>query len=276
MIPIGIIGYGNMGSMLVNTFISEKIFKEEEIIVSTRTKEKLKLLKEKYSNINIAEDNKEVVKKAKYIFICVKQIEVRGVLEEIRDFLNERSHIISLAGAVSLENIEKIFDGKITKITPTILSEVKEGITLLCHNKKVEEEDKAFIEGIFSKISRVKRISEKDFALAVELTSCAPGFFASIFEEFVNSSIKHNTSLSLDDIKEMIIYTILGTVKLFIEKDYSFDEVINKVATKGGITEEGVKVIKEKIPSVFDEVFEKTLEKRKIIKEKVEEEFRKV
>ncbi|MEM5813445.1 MAG: NAD(P)-binding domain-containing protein [Candidatus Aenigmatarchaeota archaeon] len=43
MIKIGIIGYRNMGSMLVNIFISRGVLKEEEIIVSTRAKEKLKI-----------------------------------------------------------------------------------------------------------------------------------------------------------------------------------------------------------------------------------------
>lgn len=130
-----------MESMLIDVFISRNILKEEEIIVSTRTKEKLKGLKEKFSKINI----------------------------------------------------EKIFAGKVTKMTPIMLSEVGEGVTLICYNSKVKEGDIKFVEGLFK--NRVKRIKEEDFPFDVELTSFAPGFFASIFNEFMNSALRHNISL---------------------------------------------------------------------------------
>lgn len=42
------------------------------------------------------------------------------------------------------------------------------------------------------------------------------------------------------------------------------------MATKGGITEEGVKVFKMRLPETFDEMFEVTLNKRKVLKANVE------
>jgi len=53
-----------------------------------------------------------------------------------------------------------------------------------------------------------------------------------------------------------------GTGKLLLDKNMSFDELINRVATKGGITEEGVKIIEKKLPETINEMFEKTLEKK--------------
>ncbi|MDR1325232.1 MAG: hypothetical protein LBK00_04265 [Treponema sp.] len=50
----------------------------------------------------------------------------------------------------------------------------------------------------------------------------------------------------------------------------TFEELINRVATKGGITEEGTKIIGGKLPGIINEVFEKTLEKREIITEKAQ------
>jgi pyrroline-5-carboxylate reductase len=43
--------------------------------------------------------------------------------------------------------------------------------------------------------------------------------------------------------------------------------------TKGGITEEGAKVIKSGLPQVFDEMFEQTLAKRKMVSEKTHNNF---
>jgi pyrroline-5-carboxylate reductase len=72
VIKVGFIGYGSMGSMLVNSFISSGALTPGEIIVSTRTKSKLDLLKNQWGDIVIAGDNTEAARQAKYIFVCVK------------------------------------------------------------------------------------------------------------------------------------------------------------------------------------------------------------
>jgi pyrroline-5-carboxylate reductase len=48
-----------------------------------------------------------------------------------------------------------------------------------------------------------------------------------------------------------------------LEKNFSFEQVVSRVATKGGITEEGTKVLHEQLPEVMDKLFERTLEKRR-------------
>jgi len=105
-----------------------------------------------------------------------------------------------------------------------------------------------------------------------ELTSCMPGFIGAIFKVMANEAKKH-TKIEEMDIMKMIVETIYGTGKLLIEKQMNFDGLINRVATKGGITEEGTKIIEEKLPEIINELFEKTLEKRKKTTEKVQKEF---
>jgi len=46
------------------------------------------------------------------------------------------------------------------------------------------------------------------------------------------------------------------------------------VATKGGITEEGIRVLREKLPEIFDEFFDRTIKKRNSRKEKADEFFK--
>ena len=61
-------------------------------------------------------------------------------------------------------------------------------------------------------------------------------------------------------------FSVPGAVlpsKVRLKNDSSFEEIVSRVATKGGITEEGTKVIYERFPAVADQLFEKTLEKRK-------------
>ncbi|GAB6275056.1 MAG: hypothetical protein STSR0004_19210 [Peptococcaceae bacterium] len=69
----------------------------------------------------------------------------------------------------------------------------------------------------------------------------------------------------------MVINTLYGTAKLLYEKSMKFDDVVTRVATKGGITQEGVKVLEDKLPEIFNEVFKVTLAKHEMIKNTIQE-----
>lgn len=71
----------------------------------------------------------------------------------------------------------------------------------------------------------------------------------------------------------MVLLTMQGTAALMLQQGYSCEEVIGRVATKGGITEVGTNVIGERFPAVADEIFDKTLERRKLTEEAARKDF---
>ena len=54
---------------------------------------------------------------------------------------------------------------------------------------------------------------------------------------------------------KMVLNTMIATGNLMLEKDMSYEEVVSRVATKGGITEEGTKVIYREFPETMEELF---------------------
>ena len=105
-----------------------------------------------------------------------------------------------------------------------------------------------------------------------DLTSCAPGLFAEIFKEYVNTAAKY-TSINRKEIAYFVIETLFGTSKLFKEIDPDFDNTIKRVATKGGSTEVGVEVLSNRLPAVFEEMFSKILERQNSRKKKIDDQF---
>jgi len=69
----------------------------------------------------------------------------------------------------------------------------------------------------------------------------------------------------------MVLNTMIATGNLMLEKDMSYEEVVSRVATKSGITEEGTKVIYREFPETMEELFNNTLEKRRLTAEKAKE-----
>ena len=262
MDKIGFVGYGSMGSMIIRGILSSNIIAPEDMIISTRSPNKLSKLEKEYPEIEIAPDNVSLADKCQRIFLFVGTGEVRGVIEEIKPKISEDTHIIYISAGLTIEIVESKFKGRITKVIPSLTSKVGEGVSLVCHNKKVTNEDVDFVGAVFRSFGSVKTIEEEDLEVATDLTSCAPAFIAQIFKEFSNAAVR-KSNLTQEDAEAMVIKTLYGTVKLIYEGNMGFDEVVSRVATKGGITEEGIKVIQNRTPAMFDELFKVTSQKNK-------------
>ena len=80
----------------------------------------------------------------------------------------------------------------------------------------------------------VIELPEEEMGTGSELVSCMPGFIASMFD-VVCQSAKSHTSLTVEQIVQMVTNTLYGTGRLMLEQNLSFDQVVRRVATKGSI-----------------------------------------
>lgn len=269
----GFIGYGSMGSMLVKGLVHSGQVDPEQLIVTRKNIDRLDEIKGVDPRINTAINSSEVVKASDYIFLCVIPRDIKGVLKEIAPLLKPNSHIISIAGSPEIAEMEKLVHCKISKLMPTVISEVGEGISLICHNTKVSENEADTLEKMLLGFTRIKRISEESFGFASNLTSCGPGFYSAILNEFAEAGVRRSKDFDKDEISQMILYTVYGTARLMIEKHMDFSSAINRVAVKGGITREGVNVMEEKLPAIFDEVLDRADDKRAFTNKLIKDAF---
>lgn len=67
---IGFIGTGNMGTILIESFIESNAADPSHITITNRTIEKALKLKERFSGIHVTEDQEKLVQENEIIFIC--------------------------------------------------------------------------------------------------------------------------------------------------------------------------------------------------------------
>jgi pyrroline-5-carboxylate reductase len=270
---IGFVGFGSMATMLINGLIEKAGISASGIIVARKDKSRITQINDAFPNIHTAYDASEVAGNANLIFVCVKPMDVQGALLEMQPFITKDTHLVSVTGIINLSSILSIADCKISKLIPTIVSEIGEGIILVCHNASVKENDKQLLYQYIEKLGRVKTIDEKDIAFAAELTSCNPGFIASIFDNMIKVAHSHTSSFTIEEITEMVMYTAYATSKLLHEKRWDYSALIKRVATKGGVTEEGVVIFDKMLPSVYEAMFNQTLGKRALLEKRFNDDF---
>lgn len=256
---VGVIGYGSMGKMILEILSINNSLLDGKLYVTNRNYEKIAYLSEEY---NLCKSNQELATEVDIIFVCVRPVDMKCVLEEIKCSLREDQIIISLNGSITFEQIEKICRNKIVKAIPSVMAEINKSQTLMCCNNLINKDDKKSVKKLLDCMGTVIELPESEMGMGSELVSCMPGFIAAIFNEICISAKKH-TGITDEEVIQMVLNTMIGTGQLMLENNYSYQDVISRVATKGGITEEGVKVIQEAFPEVSDDIFDKTLEKRR-------------
>ena len=266
---VGIIGYGSMGKMLAGKFAASGKPEGGSILVSSRTKEKLTTLP---AGAEACGSNRELAARADIIFLCVKPGDLKGILEEIKPVLKQEALLVSLNGSVSFTLMERIADRKIAKAIPSVTSEINRSQTLVCFNRQVEEADKARLKDLLECIGEIIELPEEEIGMGSELVSCMPGFIASVFDVICRSAKQH-TEIPFRQVVRMVLNTMTATGELMLRSNASFEEIVSRVATRSGITEEGTKVIYEQFPAVADQLFENTLEKRRQTAKRAEETF---
>jgi pyrroline-5-carboxylate reductase len=275
MTRYGFIGTGSMGSMLIRQFIRTGVVAPQEITACSRTGASACALAAE-TGIAAGESNRDVARIADVLFICVRPLDVHAVLREIHDVLPKEALLVSIAGCVTLADIAAWTRPAIrcAKIIPSVTAEEHSGIALVAWNSWITPEDKERVFTLFSAIGTPVEIDEKHIEVYSDLTSCAPALFAAMMQEFAAAAVRREgVPPALAEF--LVRHTLIGTAWLLTGKETGFEDIIRRVATPGGITEEGVRVLRNGLPPVYDELLEVTLAKHASVKERIAEQSRK-
>jgi pyrroline-5-carboxylate reductase len=267
---IGIIGLGSMGQMLVNALCKSEAVLPENLIVYNRTRKKAESLQSKY-HLEIASSAQEVCDRADLFFICTKPLDILPLLRELS--IPATAHVVSVAAGVGIEDLESVHQGPVSKVIPTVTSQELCGVSLFTCSSRLSAEQKQQLITLLASIGVAQEISEGEIETATILTSSAPGLLAGIMESYAQAAVSKTPELSIETARSMLVETMLGTAKLLQAEQLGFDELIERVATKGGITEEGLRVLDKRLPAGFDELFDMTESKHAMLKEMVQKQL---
>ncbi len=264
----GIIGCGEMGSMLVSGFLASGALQADEVVVSSRSRGSLDACAAAWPGIGIASTNVELARRCRTIIIAVRPQEIMAVLHEIAPVMDGDEHIVSLAAGVDLADLESVFRGSVTRVVPTVTSRIGQGTTLICHGRRVGRGDALRVEGLFSSIGDVMLVGEDELPAATLLSSCGPGLLAAVIEEMAGAASRAG-GLSYDRALSLATGMAMATAACMRGTGETPPDLIRRVATAGGMTEAGVQEFRQRLPGVFDEAFAAMLERHDALRNDV-------
>ncbi|MBP1156380.1 MULTISPECIES: late competence protein ComER [unclassified Paenibacillus] len=269
---IGFIGTGSMGSMLIETFIRSGALNPENIVVTNRTIDKAERLAASYPGLQVARSNKEVAAQVELLFICVKPLEFKDVIDQIQASTTPDQTIVSITSPVLIRHLEAQLPCKIAKVIPSITNYVLSGATLCIYGDRMLPEDQERLENLLSYVSAPIRISEEYTRISSDLSSCGPAFLAFFVQKYIDASVSA-TGISEEEATRLASEMTLGTGKLLTAGGFTPDMLQQRVAVPGGITAEGLRIMEKELCSVFYDLIRTTHAKYEEDLEKVEARF---
>lgn len=241
---IGFIGTGRMGGALIEGIIKKKLLPPQNLWICDKIKEKLSFFA-KYG-IKTSLQIQPVVKNADIIFIAVKPQSILQVLEDLKSEIQPSQLIVSIAAGITISYIIKKLGKEIPviRIMPNIAVLVEEGMAGVSLGKGINPEQKRLVRKILKAVGEVIEVPENQQDAVTGLSGSGPAYIYTVIQGLIQGGIK--AGLSQEAASRLAIQTTLGAAKLAKESKNSLEELRRAVASPGGTTIEGLKVLEKK------------------------------
>ena len=243
---LGFIGAGNMARAIINGLIAEQKISGEDVYIHSAHKSSYEsYAKEK--GLNPCESNSDVVKNAEIVFLAVKPIVSKDVLEEVStEFERKNPVLVSMVTGVSIAELAAALHfpaAKIIRIMPNVNVEIGEGMTALKAGEKVTETEFSEVTDLFDSIGKTTEMEEKDFSTFVALAGSSPAYVYLFIDAMSRSGVKYG--LSKRQATEIAAQAVLGSALKVLEASKSPMDLVDDVCSPGGTTVAGLLAMEE-------------------------------
>lgn len=237
MKTIGIIGGGNLGTAIAAGLLKSHFATPAQITVTKRNTETLVSLKEQ--GINIHSDNNRAVAENEVIILAIKPFQIKEILESIREQLTPNHILISVVTGISLDEIKSIAGNEVSifRAMPNTAIAIQESITCIS-SLQANDEQKKYVESLFSKLGKIANIDEKLMNAATVLGACGTAYAM----RYIRANIQGGIEIGFDAKTASLIaaQTVKGAAELLLTTNTHPEQEIDKVTTPKGCTIAGL------------------------------------
>lgn len=236
---IGFIGAGKMAQAMIGGMLQSHEILPEQLFVSAKSQETVNSVKARFS-IQATTENQLVAEEADILFLAVKPAVHSTIIEEIKQFIKPNVIIITIAAGISLSFLEHSFNRKIKAVRsmPNTPSLIGEGMSAICINQEITDEESQDVLKLFSYFGKVEVIEERLMDAIPAISGSSPAYVYILIEALADGGVRNG--LSREQANKLAAQAVLGAAKMVLETDKHPGELKDEVCTPGGATIEAV------------------------------------
>jgi len=238
---ITIVGFGNMGKTFASSFISSRFIKAEDVKIVSRT---IPTPNEMFGipSANFTTVVTQQIKESDIVLLAIKPQDFHSVSNDLKKYVSKQQILFSVMAGVSIDKIEATLGvEKVVRSMPNLGTQIGLGMSVFSASEKTDRKDLFIIQNLINTTGKSIYVEEESLinpATAVSGSGPAYVFY------FMNAMIKaaENLGFSYSEAELLVRQTFLGAINLQSALGLSNEDLIAKVASKGGTTESALRV----------------------------------
>ena len=240
---IGFIGVGNMGGAIVNGYLSTGKASAADISLFDTDTEKMAEFEK--AGCYVCKHIEELARRSDIVVIGVKPNTFEPVLPEIAKAYEPEKILISLAAGITISFIESFVGegAKIVRAMPNTPAMVLAGMTAICRNRKITDEDMEKARMIFESIGKVCEIPEDMIHCSIGVSGSSPAYTYMYIDALAQGAVENG--MDKDQALICAAQAVLGAAKMVLETGIDPVQLRINVCSPGGTTIEAVQKLQE-------------------------------
>jgi pyrroline-5-carboxylate reductase len=241
---LAFIGCGVMAESIIAGLLRKNLVSAAQIVATHPRANRRKELTEKYG-IKVFEENAKAVQHVRVgndsiIALCVKPQRLKGVLDELKDFVLADQIVLSIIAGARIQTISEALDNKkVVRAMPNTPSQIGAGITAWTCTETVADEEKAQIKALLTALGKELHVeTENMIDMATSLSATGPTYVFLVMEALTDAGV--HLGFSREMAKELVQETMLGAVLFAMESHKHPAELRNMVTSPGGTSADAI------------------------------------
>ena len=231
-----IVGGGNMGLTYAQSFLRSHITNKENMMILEKSPEKATILAKK--DIGTIYGTPEgCITQADLVILAVKPQDSSKLFQSIKDHIDDQQVFLSIMAGVKIESIsEGLGAQKIIRAMPNLPAQIGMGMTAFTSSDAVTRIELVMVQNLLNTTGKTVYV-EKESAIdaATAISGSGPAYVWYFMNAMIIAAKKMGFTYSEAEL--LVSQTFLGAIELYKATDFSCEEWIEKVCSRGGTTE---------------------------------------
>ena len=239
-----IVGGGNMGMTYAKSLLHSHIVTKQNLMLLEKSESKITALRN--SDLGTVYGKADAyIKSADLIILAVKPQDTSSLFDNLKNYIDQQQVILSIMAGIPITKISQVLNcDKIIRAMPNLPAQVGAGMTVYTSSETVTRIELVMVQNILNSTGKTIYVDNENL---IDASTAISGSGPAYVFYYINSLIDSAQEMGFNQSEaELLAYTTFkGTIDLYNKHNFSCEEWISKVASRGGTTEAALKSYEE-------------------------------
>lgn len=232
-----IVGGGNMGLTFAQSFLRSHVVQKADLMILEKSLDKAEYIRTQGYD-HVYSQPRECIEMADLIILAVKPQDCDSLFAAFdeADIASDKV-VLSIMAGVTMSSLKTALKTKnVVRAMPNLPSQVGSGMTVFTATPSISRSDLFFIQNLINTTGKSIYVDQEHMIdAATALSGSGPAYVFNFLKIMTEKG--QGLGFSESEAELLALQTFKGAIDVFTKFNFSFDEWIQKVASRGGTTE---------------------------------------